>query len=397
MRKFNMMAMLQQEYKSMMVNKKRKPKIGLFFLACERFKKLGAETDGGTCEFRSRQQADELIKNLSKHFELFNEELVFDGSQVHASISCFVQNDVDLVLVVFLSWSTDAALVRLLRDMPSLPVVLYCPAKDHTVFTPERSGFEDQFIEFLCAGGLVGTLEASGSFKRQNKLVEIVTGSIATAIKRIHVCAVAAKTSRQVSQAHFGILGDYNELMWSTYVDPYSFFTEVGPEIKFLTYNSYAEAISKVSDAEAMDYCRYLAEEYILGDDVNENLFLESVRASLGLYLLARESALDAIALNDVDINRLKIIGLRPGFYCKGWNETLSVVVPEADLGAALMVFVLKQITGMTVNFVEPFYFDETRNVFSAGHAGLNDHTGANNKRFVKISPDVRFQNQPIR
>ena len=377
------------------MDKHRKPKVGLFFLACDRFLEMGNGTSGGTYQARVQQQAKQIIEDLSSRFKIYNDTLILNSQQVQSSIACFVQNDVDMILIVFLSWSQDAALIRLLRDMPLFPMVLYCPVKEQ--IAPSSGVSEEQLVEFLASGGLVGTLEASGSFVRQRKKVQVLVGTPKETMDQLTSFAIAAKATKFARNAKFGLMSGYNELMWSTYVNPYQFFVNAGPEIKFLTYNAYAEAISKISDAEAEAYCTELSQKYTMEKDVDQKLFIESARASLGLYVMAQALGLDALAINDVDIELLKLIGLRPGFYCEGWNEDVSVVVPEADLGAAFVSFILKIMSESNVNFVEPFYVDKKRNLFAVGHAGPHDHTGEINRPFVKIATDVRFCKQPIR
>jgi L-arabinose isomerase len=147
---------------------------------------------------------------------------------------------------VFLSWSQDAAWVRLLRDLPALPLALYCPAKDGTTF--DAGADDEQFVEFLASGGLVGALEASGSIRRQGRQARIVAGTLSEALPRLLSFASAARAARIAAEARFGLLASPNPLMWSTWVDPYRFFTEVGPELHAVTYASLAASVSRVSE-----------------------------------------------------------------------------------------------------------------------------------------------------
>ncbi len=376
------------------VDKDRKPRIGLFLIGCDRFVGLGAGTSGGLYEGRIGEQARGLIAALAPHAQLHNgDRIVFGRPQVQPSILSFVENQVDMVLVVFLSWSQDAAWVRLLRDLPPLPMLLYCPARENVGFDAHAD--DEQFVEFLASGGLVGALEASGSIRRQGRPVRVVAGTVEQALPRLLAFAAAARTAALAREARFGLLAGSNPLMWSTWVDPYRYFTEVGPEIHTVSYGTLAAAVSRVSDNEAAAYRAQLASRCPREPGVDDRLFLESARASLGLAAVARELDLDAIALNDVDRELLDLIGLRPGFYPQSLNDQGRVVVAEADLGAAFAVFALRLLTGGPVNFVEPFYADAAANRFAAGHAGPNDHSAPGAR--VRIAPDVRFRNLPIR
>ena len=69
----------------------------------------------------------------------------------------------------------------------------------------------------------------------------------------------------------------------------------------------------------------------------------------------------------------------------------MSVLVPEADIGAGVITYVLKLMTGKNVNFVEPFHIEDDYGTFAGGHAGPNDHNDPDWQKNVVISRDVRF------
>jgi L-arabinose isomerase len=122
--------------------------------------------------------------------------------------------------------------------------------------------------------------------------------------------------------------------------------------------------------------------------DVDRNKFHASVRASLALESIARKAGVTLVVLNDVDTVLLTDVGLRPGFLpCPGTNDI--TVVPEGDIGGGLAVYILKLLSGDSVNFIEPFHIDAVNNCFVAGHAGPNDYTAPAGS--VKIARDVRF------
>ena len=79
-------------------------------------------------------------------------------------MSLFYNEKVDFVIAEFLSWSEDFAWIRFLRDMPEIPMIFANVAKEKMAFYDTLE--EDDFIEYLCSGTLVGSLEASGSIQR---------------------------------------------------------------------------------------------------------------------------------------------------------------------------------------------------------------------------------------
>ncbi len=377
------------------MKKLTKPKCGLLLLESVRFQGLGKRTAGGTYDSRVEEKAKSLVKKLSGKFDIIYPGMISSKEGVENIIKLFVAQDVDFIVTAFMSWSEDFAWVRFLRDMPDIPIIFYLPAEKDTEFKDIN---EDNLIRFLSSGGLVGTLEGSGSVKRMDKRVRVIVDTDSKEIlSRINAFGLAAKARNVLKHSRFGLVSRFNEIMWSTYVDPYNFFVKVGPELTFISYNLLKETIDKVPDKETNRYVKHLKKEYKLLDDVDEKLLFESAKASLGLVHLATGLGLDAVVLNDVDMELFKTIGLRPGFYHPHFNEKLSILSPEGDVGTATLMLAIKIMTKKHINFVEPFYIDAKNNSFAAGHAGPNDHTDNRFKGNVLIAPDARFKGQPFK
>ena len=126
-------------------------------------------------------------------------------------------------------------------------------------------------------------------------------------------------------------------------------------------------------------------------EDVEYDKFIGCVKASLALKNMARDNDVDVMVYNDIDRATFKVSGCRAGFYHDWFNENMSVLVPEADMGAGLATFVLKLISGGHVNFIEPFHIENDFGTFAGGHAGPNDHNDPEWQDNVLIARDVRF------
>ena len=371
-------------------NKYAKPKAGLFLIGCRRFRDMGEGTPRGTYGERKNRETDAMISHIEEFAEISFPGIIYEREHAGKAIKKFIADDVDFVIVQFLSWAEDFMWVRFVRDLPEIPVIFVRPVKTGMDFSNTLE--EDDFVEYLASGGLVGSLVASGTIPRTGKLkAGIIVDTQENVYKKIKLYSVAAKARSVLRRSFFGMLSGYNELMWSTYVDPYNFFIKVGPELKFLSYSELAEEIAGVSDDEAGIYMNEMIRRYSVLPGVDEKKFLESVRASVGMANLAAGRQIDALVLNDVAPALFRLIGLRPGFYHEMFNRDLSVVVPEGDAGGALITFVLKLISKKTVNFIEPFHIEDDKGTFDGGHAGPNDHTDPDWAGNVKIAPDVRF------
>ncbi len=371
------------------MNGAAKPRVGILLLGCPRFRHLGAETRQGDYEARKEDYAEQFLGQIGEIADPACPGIVYSREEVEEAIRFFVQRKVDCVLCTFLSWSQDFAWIRFLRDMIDIPLLLYLPAFAKAQYADTRD--EDDFVSFLGNGGLVGSLVGSGSIPRCGRSTEVVVDDFPSAKQRIRSFLLAAQARARLRTARFGLLAAYNELMWSTYVDPYNLFARIGPELHFISYGALREEVDQVSDDAAQGYVQELSKLYTVEPDVDSRLFFESARASLALDRLRDRLALDALVINDVDHELFRAIGLRPGFYPAAFNQNNAVLVPEGDVGAAVIIYALKQMTGRHINFAEPFYIEKASNSFSAGHAGPNDYTDKDVLHLVRISRDIRF------
>ena len=371
----------------------RKPRVGLLLIGAERFKKIGEGTVRGNYTERKVLEAQKMVDDANVHFDAVFPGIVYTAEDTRLAIDCFWAEKVDCVLAIFLSWADDFTWNRFLRDMPPIPVLFAHKARDFAQLGDTHD--EDEFCEFLSMGGLVGTLEASGDMARYNRpMMEIAIGNWQKVLDRVVVFAKAARTRALLKEAHMGLLACYNEVMWSTYVDPYRVFMQVGPEMHFLSGVELLNEVEAVSAEECAAVTAKLKDRFEVLPDVEEEKLVASVRASMGMENLAKKYDVSLVVYNDIDKAMLTGLGLRPGFYPTREGLDL-VIVPEGDVGSGLAGLMLKLLTDKTVHYIEPFHIDLPSDTFEGGHAGPNDYTHPYGK--TKISRDVRFAKMPYR
>lgn len=364
-----------------------KAKTGLLLIATSRFRHLGEGLAEGDYEMRKNAEAAQYVEALGRFSEVVYPGTVYTREDLSRAMRRFQAEQTDCVFALFLSWAEDFAWVRFLRDMPSVPVFFGCRTWDKIQF--DDTNAETDFVEFLSTGGLVGSLEASGSVQRFNRPMLVTSiGKFDELVEQFERFAHAAAVRTALRNTSFGLLASYNEVMWSTYVDPYNLFMKAGPELRFLSVATLTKEIASVDDALAAETKRVLKQRYEISDDVDEDKLSASVIASLAVESAARKAGVSTVVLNDVDPVLLTDVGLRPGFLpCPGTADVITV--PEGDIGGGLAVYILHQLSGRPVSFIEPFYIDAGRDCFAGGHAGPNDYTDPRGK--VRIARDARF------
>lgn len=370
----------------------RKPKIGVLLLCPPRFHDLGEGTIHGTYDERKKIVSEDILKHFD-YADVVYPGLVYTKEDMEKTILLFKEKEVDMVFAHFLSWSDDFAWVRFLRDCSDVPLVYATIIRDHLGF--ENSFTEDTFIEFLAAGGIVGSLEGSGDLRRfhREKVLNLV-GLASDVFAKTKTFAKACALRGELRHNQIALLPSYNEAMWSTYIHPYDVFMKVGPELRFLTIAELMEVIDTISEEECKKATKEILSKYIIKGTIDEEKMNASVRGSLALEKIARKYNCELLILNDIDKALMRNVGLRPGFTpCPGTDDIL--VTPEGDIGAGLACYFLKKLTGQHVSFIEPFYVDHDKHTFHAGHAGPNDYTDPEGKTIV--ATDTRFAKSNFR
>ena len=368
--------------------KARKPKAGLLLIASPRFKNLYGPTRGTYGE--RKDKAVKEIKASMDFLDLVDPGIVYEREDAMKAIDLFFAEKVDFIYAEFLSWSEDFAWIRFLRDCPEIPIIFCNVAKDRMTF--ETTLDEDDFVDYLCAGTLVGSLEGSGSIKRvPRKNVRTVMGTRAEITEKVRIYADAAKVRSILRRSTVGLMANMNEAMWSTYIDNYDLFTKIGPEIHYLPYSDYGTEIENLPEREVQEYALELTSKYKVMPDVEDDKLIGCVKATLAIKKMAQKNDIDCYVYNDIDQATFRTAGCRAGFYPNWFNENVSVLVPEADIGAGLATYILKLLSGKNVNFIEPFHIEDDFATFAGGHAGPNDHNDPKWQDNVIISRDVRF------
>ena len=368
--------------------KARKAKAGLLLIASPRFKNLSGPKRGTYGE--RKEKVVKEIKATMNFLDLVDPGIVYERDDAQKAMDLFYNQKVDFIYAEFLSWSEDFAWIRFLRDCPEIPIIFCNVAKSRMTF--ETTLDEDDFVDYLCAGTLVGSLEGSGSVARVPRdNVKTVLGTREEITEKVRIFADAARTRTILRHSNVGLMANMNEAMWSTYIDNYDLFTKIGPEIHYLPYSDYGAEIEKLSDREVQEYALELTSKYKVMPDVEDDKLIGCVKATLAIKKLAEKNDIDCYVYNDIDQATFRTAGCRAGFYPNWFNENVSVLVPEADIGAGLITYILKLLSGKHVNFIEPFHIEDDFGTFAGGHAGPNDHNDPAWQDNVIISRDVRF------
>lgn len=365
--------------------KKVRPVVGLLPMACTRFRGMGKGTSA-LYEQRIQHRLDEIEAKCAMFSEVINPGQVYTQDDVQKVMDLFYQKKVDCVFAFFLSWTLDDAWNKFLRDMYPIPLFFAHIRPDiHYTNTEE----DDDFVEYLSTGALVGALEASGSFKRFSRPMSFTAaGRVDDVLKEVEPFACASAMRADLRSAKFSLVGGFPEIMWSTYCDPFTYYANVGPQLHFIDIAQLEDAYNAVSEKRVDDSIKILSDKYPPRGKIEMDHYRASVRCSIALEDVIRQSGSAMGILNDGNSTLFSHIGLRPGFYPTPENDGSIGVVPEGDLGVGLAVYIAMKLTGEHVNIIELAHIEDDDRV-KVVHAGPNDYTDCAGKTL--IARDIRF------
>jgi L-arabinose isomerase len=370
--------------RSMSLNR---PGIGLLLMSAEWFAQIGAD-QGLFKELSNSLHQDEvaIVQALSAELEVMNPGILTKSGQVRDAVEQFQKADVDLVVACQITWGEDRLILEAARQMSSVPFLLWCYSPFQRL--PEQMTMAD----LLRSSGPVGTVQASGPLKRLEKPFGFAFGSYDNpeTIRKIVVYAKAAQVAKGLGQVRIGVLPHPCDQMTGTYVDDARLKIELGPELRYISVHDYRDICEQIPSDQITERARDLSSNFNVTPEVTKAGLERAVRASLGLALTVRKYDLDAIAIEDVGEELHRIMGIRPCLYVPELFDR-AVVSMEADVGAAVSLWILKRLSGKAPMYTETFTYDEGENTLLMGHAGIHDLELADRRQDVLIEPDGEY------
>jgi L-arabinose isomerase len=366
----------------------RTPKIGLLLLTAKWFSQIGA-TQGTFSSLSTTLQADaqRICSTLSPDMDLVCPGILSTPDQVASAINQFQQENVDGVIICYLTWGEDRTVLEAVDRLGNLPFLLWCylplPSLPDPLSMPEM----------LRMSGPVAALQASGPLKRLGKKYAIAFGTPGNppCHQQLTAFARASRIAHDLKRAVIGVLPYRCDQMTGTYVDEFRLRQELGPSLKYISTSDYRILCEAIPAEQVQAFVHQLKASYPLSPDLTDLGLLRGARVSLGLAELVKQHALDAIAIEDVGEELHRMLGLRP---CLSVPELFerAVVSMEAEIGGAVALLILRHLTDQPVMYTETFTADVADNCLLLGHAGIQDARLAASPQEILLEPDGEYR-----
>ena len=370
-----------------------RPKVGVLLYSNNGLRRSGAGTPDGTYEERMKRPESLTLEALGAFAETVSAGIVYDRAGLDAAMSLFLAEKVDGVYVQYLSWAPDALWMRFQRDMPELPVLFASvvperiPFGKHLQRQRQRGGQHRPRPCRLAAGLRLHRPHGPSDDGDRARHPGRGHGARQALLRRRHV---RAKLKNAVV-AHYA---RHHEVMWSTYVDGFSLFRYVGPEMKVLANATVRREMDKVSDEDVAAAVAELKGRYQVMDDVAADKLDASVRASLAVDRCAAAMGADYVVMNDLDNVMHRELGLRPAS-CPAPAATASPPRPRATSAPARRPISCACSPAAPRRSWSPAISTRYTGLVDVGHGGPNDYTDPEAK--VVIAKDTRLLNADVK
>lgn len=347
-----------------------KPRIGYIGLTLELYRECMPDLIEDLDSF-----SREIAARLGDFGEVFPAHALSRRTDVEGALAEFAAEDVDVIVIVLLSYSPSLiALPGLLRT--AAPLLVWNTQRIHAI----TADFCSQDVS--SNHGMHGVQDLCSVLRRHGRAYHVVTGHYRSseALAQVEAVISGAAAARSLDGGRIGILGHTFDGMGDLGVEPSELLARTGVEVRHLSSAVLADHIANVSEGRVIQALERDRHDFIIDPTVTEEDHRRSLRVELGLRAMADEEELSAVcplftaAVDHPGIETLPFLAiskmLADGYGYGG----------EGDPTSAVAVMLMRALTDDT-NFTEMFTID------FAGDAIFMNHMAETNYRLAH--PDI--------
>lgn len=324
-----------------------RPRIGLLGLMLELYDRAIPDLKGRETAF-----ADKVAAQLGSLADVTWGGIAVTREEVEARLAAFRAADVDLIVIVHLSYSPSLiALPGLLRT--EVPLVFFN--------TQDLPAITDAFSQddMLMNHGMHGQQDLANTLVRMGKPFGVVSGhwQDADALAELEDWAVAAATARHLRGVRLGRIGSPFQDMGDFGLDETQFLAKVGPHVQQVSLGLLAELQDAAEEAAVQATVADYRAQYAIADDLSDAELAASARAEVALREAIRQMDLSGISIH------YEALGHDPRFKALPFAAAARMMAEgiafggEGDCTSSAAVLMMHQLTGLST-FSEMFTMD---------------------------------------
>lgn len=359
-------------------------KIGLLVTASKSIAQL-------TSDFK--QKAEDkvksfIIRNITKYGKIIYPGLIIDTNDAIRAEQEFLINDVDIVLIVEIAYTTSDVPFIATQNIDKPKVILN---------TSSRRTIDSNFsmLDLGIEQNVLGSVEFASTLDRtSSKHFYTVSGLIDNdnTYEKVGQYLTAAKLVKKLKNSNIGFIGNtvYPGMM-DIVVDEVSVKDKFGINVINLDIKEITDIFSKIKIDDIEEEKEKIINNYNnITVNKNDEYFNKSLKMAVCYKKIIRKYNLISVANYCQSTIYDCQIGVPP---CMAGSICTSEGVPfscEGDVGSAIGLFIMKELAGDS-SFVEFWMSDYDRNALLIGHCGMGNLNFATDKKTVILHPHPYF------
>jgi len=336
-----------------------KPRIGLLPLMLEMYRKYVPQIPQ-----KQKSFIDEVKNRFQDSLDVINAEISSTNGDVEKAIKLFEDKDVDLIVVLFISYATSLSVLKPLLET-TLPVLMFS--------TSSKSGFGHGFTmdDILLNHGIHGYMDLSNVLRRFGRKFIFVAGKKddLMAIGKINEWAMVSSGYKKLKNTKIGLVGYTFDGMGDFGVDTTRLYGTIGPEVVHIPLDLIAEKLREVRSEEIEREIKRDLKNYDKESSVSSDILEESERFYIALKRIVEEMELNGITMHFQGVLENPDIKTVPFLAISKLQDEGIVYAGEGDVLGVTGGLILK-VLNREVYFTEPFCPSFDNNSILMAHMG---------------------------
>ena len=341
------------------MNEIRKPIIGLLPLMLEMYKVY-------TPNLVKKQQlfVDTIMNNLKEYSEVVVSKISMNREEVTQAVKLFNEKDVDIIIILFVSYATSISVLRPLLNTTK-PILLLST-------TPKSSMANEITMDDIMENhGVHGYMDLANVLKRNGRKYVFVSGKKddVNLWKDLNGWIVSAAIRSLLSKSTIGIAGYTFDGMGDFGIDTTFLNAIFGIEVRHIGLNEIVDYSRDINDKEIQDEIDKDKKLFSVDSSVNDIIHYESNKLYLGLKKLFKEKHINAFTMHFQGILENPEIKTVPFLAISKLQMEGLGYAGEGDIIGTLMNLISKFISADSL-FTEVFCPDFDGGRLIMGHMG---------------------------
>lgn len=357
----------------------QRAKIGLLTLFFDLYLN-GLEALLDTCT----QFAGELTGSFSAQADVVNPGVCVNREMVDAAVARFEAEDVDLIVVVFLTYTPSMYALPALRKT-RLPILLFCTQKMPAVTAEITAADTDE------NHGVHGYQDLANVLRRAGRPYHFMSGywQDAPVQEELAEWLQAARVRRLLHGARIGLVGYPMENMGDFGLDESDLEAQLGVHIRHLAMSPIAQLARTAPGVEIQAQMDQDRAQFAFDAMVTSEQHEAASRLEWALRKTMQQENLAGFASHFIAISEEGLFDTMPFLAASKLLGEGYSFGGEGDVTSAVAVTIMQQMAGMA-NFTEIFTID------FGGNTVLMSHMGEGNWKMARTDAPVRLTSAPF-